>query len=122
MIENKLFTGQEGSCVIDSLQYISKLDDLTLVKAAVKQGMHSEETIATARELGITLVPMELKSTEVRKFISEYPKGTFLVRTHDHMFVIEDGKQVDPYLSSDLNKRKGPGTRRILTETWKVIK
>ena len=114
---NDIFTAQEGSCAIDALKYLSKLDDTTLVKAAIAQGMHSEEVVATAKTLGITIVPMDIKRTEVRKFITSFPKGTFLVRTHDHIFVIEDGKQVDPLLLIH-----PPGTRRTLTEAWKVIK
>jgi hypothetical protein len=112
-----IFTEKEGSCVIDALQYLSKLDDVEIVKAAIKQGMHSEEIVNTTKELGITIVPMDIKPTEVRKFLTAYPKGTFLVRTCDHIFVIENKVQVDPYL-----KIKGPGTRRMLTEAWKVIK
>ncbi len=117
-----------NSCAPTALKYLSGKDDVTVAEACIRQGMHEDEIIEAAKTLGVTLIKMDgMPQMEVRKFQSEYPVGRFLVTTCDHIFVIENKVQVDPYLQEENCKRslKGlkpvPGTRRMLIEAWKVI-
>jgi hypothetical protein len=111
--------GTPGSCAPLALKYLSQQDDVTVIEACIKQGMNDPEFIEAAKLLGITLIPMDgMKSMEVRKFIREYPIGTFMVTTYDHVFIIENGIQIDAYR----DEKKINGTRRILHSAWKVIK
>ncbi len=117
-----------NSCAPTALQYLSGKDDVTVAEACIQQGMHDDTIIGAAKTLGVTLIKMDgMPEMEVRQFQSEYPVGKFLVTTFDHIFVIENKVQIDPYLQEENCKRslKGlkpvPGTRRMLIEAWKVI-
>jgi hypothetical protein len=117
-----------NTCAPVALKYLSGKDDVEVTEACLRQGIFEDEIIEAAKLLGITLIKMDgMKTMEVRKFMKEYPKGKFLVTTHDHIFVIQDRVQIDPYLETENAKRALkslkpiPGTRRMLLEAWKVI-
>jgi len=117
-----------NTCAPVALKYLSGKDDVEVTEACLRQGIFEDEIIEAAKLLGVTLIKMDgMKPMEVRKFQKEYPIGKFLVTTHDHIFVIENKTQVDPYLVTENVKRVNagkkpiPGTRRMLLEAWKVI-
>jgi hypothetical protein len=116
----------DGSCAPLALKYLSGMTDREVCDICQfygfqqDTGMEEHEFIEAAKDMGIRLRRINLKKKELyrvklRKFIRENNSGTFLIYTHAHLFVIDDGKIIDP-----LNEGYY-GLDRLVTGAWKSL-
>jgi hypothetical protein len=106
----------QNGCVPIALQYLSKATIETMISAIIFPGMDEEDTKLAGKMLGLTLKKVEFSPMELRKFIKQFPEGSYLLFTFDHALVLEDGKIVDPQC------KKSPGLRRVIKSAWRVYK
>lgn len=110
----------DGSCAVVALLYVSGLDEETVIRVCQfhgfekSKGMDDDEWQEAARALGVKFRVAAFKPMLLRDFIKEFPKGLFLVGTHDHLFVVDNGVIVDP------RNKKPPGLRRVIKQAWRV--
>ena len=114
----------DGSCAPLALKYLSKKSDKTVYDVCLinwfqqSHGMEEHEFLNAAKALGIRLRRIKLKKiglyrSKLSKFIKNNPKGTYLIYTHAHIFVIDNGLVIDK-----LNP-KYLGMSRMVTGAWK---
>ena len=112
----KKLRNMKDTCAPCALQYVSKRSDGAVIEACLSYGMTDKQWLGAAEKLGIKLKQVHIKPKKTRKFLQAYSKGTFLVRTVDHLFVIDNGKIIDPgYTRHD-------GMYRTLIQAWRVLK
>lgn len=112
----------DGSCAVVALLYTSGLDEETVIRVCqfhgfeAGQGMTDAEWHEAAKALGIKFKLCAMKPCLLKDFLKLYPKGLYLVGTHDHLFVVDNGVIVDP------RNLKPPGLRRTIKQAWKIDK
>lgn len=104
----------DGSCALRALKYLSKSSEYDVLAAFVSQGMTEWVISNVAKSLNVRLLELNCGGVTVAEFIKRYPKGSYLITTVNHAFVIENGVQIDRLAT--------PGTRRIINRAWKVLK
>lgn len=115
----------ENSCAILALHYVSGLPEDTVIRVCKSHdfdpmfGMSDEDWIDAAKELGIVIRMVFSGSERLGKFFNNHKEGLFLIRTHDHLFVIDNGFIADPG-----GKETGfyPGLGRLVKQAWKVTR
>lgn len=116
----------KNACAILALCYCAQVPEDTAIRICracgfnEEQGMSDEDIIAAAKQLNLPIrsvldVPLGVPGTRVCKFIKENKEGLFLARTHDHLFVIDNGLIVDPRI-------EGASSRRLLRGVWRIQK
>jgi hypothetical protein len=82
--------------------------------------MEEFEYMDSAKDLGIDLKRMNLKKSgmyraKLGQFIKYHPTGIYLIYTSRHVFVLDNGKIVDPLNPDHM------GLRRLVTGAWRVL-
>lgn len=110
----------EGCCAVVALLYVSGLLEDTVLRVCKLhgfengEGMEDSEWQAAAEELGIKFRAIPMEPMRLRKFVKQHSKGLFLAGTHNHLFVVDNGKVVDP------NETPPPGWGRVIKQAWRV--
>lgn len=112
----------KGACVPTALWYLSEGQEDEVIRVCKafgfvegtgdEAGMADEDWVAAAKHFGINVRKMRCEEMRLDKFVNNHRKGLFVVHTWDHMFVVENGKVIDP--------RRGPGLRRFVRDVWRV--
>lgn len=109
-----------GACAVCALQYVSGIDEEAVLRICAMngfktgRGMYNEEWKSAAETLSIKMRGVAFEPRILRHFIRDYQNGLFLVVTHDHMFVVDNGIIVDP------RNKKPPGLKRRIVQAWRV--
>ena len=115
----------ENSCAVVALHHVSGLDEETVLRVCkihdfdVKIGMDDEDWIAAAKDLGITIRSVFEGSVRFKTFMNQHKTGLFLIRTSDHLFVLDNGIIIDPCAKEWDGY---PGLSRVVLQVWKVTK
>lgn len=110
----------DGACAVLALCYVSKQNEEALIRIctlngfAPERGMEDNEWLPAAKMVGISLRKVSKPPRTIKTFLKKYPKGCFLMRTHNHLFVIDHGIVVDPRMDT-------PGLRRKVENAWRVL-
>lgn len=110
----------DGACAVCALQYVSGIDEETVLRVCamhgfeVGEGMADQEYLEAAADLKLTLKKVKTDRPLLRHFIKKYPTGLFLVATYGHLFAVDNGIVADP------RNEKRPGLRRIVESAWLV--
>lgn len=111
----KKLSNIEGACAVIALRYAAKVPAGIAIEACLSQGMFDEQWTIAAKKLGLRVEKTITKRVMLRKFIGKYPDGLFLMATHNHLFVLDNGKIIDPSWNSD-------GLYRMILQAWRVLK
>ena len=112
----------DGSCALVALRYISGIDEDTMERLCIANnfkpgiGMFDEDWKKVAKALGIKIRSALIEVGTLRKFVKEHPEGLYLVCTHDHIFVVDNGVVFDPKYPNALK------LKRVIKEAWLVKK
>ena len=112
----------DGSCAVVALLYCSGMDEETVIRVCqfhgfeAGKGMTDDEWHAAARDLKIKFRLVAMKPCTLGQFIKNHPKGLYLIGTHDHLFVVDNGIIVDP------RNTNPPGLKRSVKQSWRVTK
>ena len=109
-----------------ALKYLSKLEDSIVHEICLSNwfqqdhGMEENEWRKAAKEMGLRLRRLNLKKRDLYRaklsHISKiYSSGKYIIYTPEHLFVLDNGKIIDP-----LNGN-GYGPDRIVTGVWKLL-
>ena len=109
----KKLTNTPGACAIIAIRYAARTSDAAALRACINQGQFDEQWQKAAEELGLKLTKVRSRKILLKNFLKKFPEGMFIVGTHDHLFVVDNGKVVDP--AYDV-----PGLSRTLTGAWLV--
>ncbi len=115
----------EGSCAVIALHYGSGVDEETVLNICKfhgftpEKGMEDHEWKEAARELGIKMRSSSMKDVRLSQFISKNKTGLFLMGTHDHLFILDNGIIIDP---REKMEGRYPGLGRIIKQAWRVEK
>lgn len=118
----KKLTKMSAACACLALYYISGQAEDTVLRICKAhgykegEGMSDDSWKAAATQLGINLRGLAIEPHTLRQFIKNHPEGLYLVATHDHIFVVDNNLVIDPRYSNGL------GLRRIIRQSWAVIK
>ena len=112
----------KGACVVLAFCYVTKQNEETIERMCTLhgfepgRGLTDVEYLACAKMLGIKLrKAINFQPTELKKFQKEYKKGLYVLVTHDHMLVLDNGLIVDPREGAETGR-----TRRKIINAWKV--
>lgn len=111
----------DGSCAVCALQYVSGIDEETVLRVCVScgfeksKGMEDSEWMEAAKCLGVSVRAMNIEQPcALYQFIKNNPRGLYLVGTYDHIFVLDNSIIVDP------RNMNPPGLKRRIKQAWKV--
>lgn len=115
----------DNSCAVLALHHVSGVDEETVLRVckfhdfSPEGGMADEDWIDAAKDLGIKVRMCFSGSQRLKTFLKDHKTGLFLVRTHDHIFALDNGIIVDPGY-----KETGhfPGLGRLVKWAWRVTK
>ena len=102
-----------GACAVIALRYAARTTDELALHACIKQGQFDNQWQKAAEELGMKLTKVRSRKMLLRGFIKTHQTGLYIVSTHNHLFVVENGEVYDPGWGS-------PGLRRTITGAWEV--
>ncbi len=111
-----------NSCAVLALHYVSGKDEETTLRVCKLHefypdyGMDDENWREAAKDLGVETRALPISPQRLRKFLRDNPTGLFLIGTHDHLFVIDNGTIIDPRCT------KPPGLGRVVKQVWRVCK
>lgn len=111
-----------GACAVCALQYVSEVDEDTVLRICTMHGFESgegmcdEEYLEAAADLKVKTFKVKMEDCRLGQFIKKYPMGLYLVATWDHLFVVDNGIIADP------RNDKRPGLGRIIKQAWRVEK
>ena len=111
----KKLTKIEGACAVLALKYVAKVPEEKAIEVCLGQGMFDTQYLEAAKGLGLRLERVVYKKIMLKKFIKKYPLGTFLAGSHNHLFVVDNGRVVDPQWNN-------AGLSRMILEAWRVDK
>ena len=114
MIKTRKLNKTPGACAIIALRYAADTTAEEALKACLAQGLFDEQWRRAAEELKLKIERVVYKPIMLRKFIRKYPTGLYIMGTHNHLFVVDNGRVVDPGWGK-------PGLSRMIREAWKVI-
>lgn len=112
----------KAACAVCALQYVSQVDEEAVLRICALhgfktgQGMHDKDWRAAAATLEIKSRGVSMTQRSLGQFLKDYPTGLFFVATHDHLFVVDHGRIIDP------RNKKPPGLKRMLRQAWRVTK
>lgn len=112
----------EAACAVCALQYVSGIDEETVLRIcamhgfAAGEGMTDYEWKEAARDLGLTLKKTRDINLTLRQIRRKYKHGLYILSTHDHLFALDNGIIIDP------RNPKPPGLGRIISGAWIVTK
>lgn len=115
----------DNSCAVLALHHVSGLDEETVLRVCKfhdftpQGGMTDEDWIEAAKDLSISVRMIFSGSCRLGKFINEHKTGLFLIRTHDHIFSLDNGVMIDP---GGKEMKHYPGLGRLVKWAWKVTK
>jgi hypothetical protein len=115
-----------GYCAPHALHFVSGKSENTVYEACLNNdfskefGMEEYEWQKAAKELGVRLRRKNLKRAglygcQLKDFIKACPEGMYIIYTHMHLFVVEDGEIYD------LLNPNNPGLSRLVTGAWRVL-
>ena len=112
----------DGSCALVALKYISGIDEDTMERLCTANnfkpevGMFDEDWKKVAKILGIKIRSAIIEVGTLKQFVKSHPDGLFLVCTHDHIFVVDNGVVFDPKFPNAIK------LKRVIKQAWKVTK
>lgn len=95
-----------GSCAITALQYAADTTEEKALKVCIGQGLFDEQWMKAADELGLKIKRVVYKPIQLKRFLKKYPVGLYIMGSHNHLFVVDNGRVVDPAWGSDGLYRK----------------
>lgn len=114
----------DGSCAVIALHHASGIAEDTVLRVCKlhdftpEDGMEDECWQEAAHDLGLIIRNVGVADMRLKTFVSKFKKGLYLVGTHDHLFVVDNGLIVDP---REKDAGRYPGHGRIVKAAWKVI-
>ena len=103
-----------GACAVIALRYASRTTDEKALHICVGQGLFDSQWQKAAEELGLKLTKVRSRKIMLRDFIKKHSTGLYLISTHNHLFVVENGEVYDPGWGA-------AGLRRNITGAWEVL-
>lgn len=104
----------EGACALRALRYAAGADEHRVIEACLMQGQFDEQWKAAANELGLRLEKILYRKTSLKKFVKMNPRDMYLICTHNHIFVLDNGRIIDPDWDNS-------GLYRMIVQAWRVI-
>ena len=115
----------DNSCAVIALHHVSGMDEDTVLRICKfhdftpKGGMIDEDWIAAGKDLGITVRLVFSGSVRLKQFLTTHKDGLYLIRTHDHLFALDNGIIVDP---ATKESKTYPALGRLVKWAYKVSK
>ena len=115
----------DNSCAVLALHHVSGLPEETVLRVCKlhdftpHEGMHDEDWLEAAEDLGITVRAVFNGSERLGKFVNSHKEGLYLLGTFNHLFALDNGLIVDPK-AKEWNRY--PGLGRLVKQAWKVTK
>ena len=112
----------EAACAVCALQYVSGIDEETVLRVcalhgfAAGEGMTDYEWKEAAKDLRLKLKKTKDVNLTLRHFKRKHPEGLYLLSTRDHLFALDNGIIIDP------RNPNPPGLGRIIKGAWLVTK
>lgn len=112
----------KAACAVCALQYVSGVDEEAVLRICALHGfkrghgMYDREWRAAAHSLEIKSRGVAMEPRTLKQFIKDYPAGLFFVATHDHLFVVDHQRIIDP------RNKQPPGLKRMIRQAWRVTK
>lgn len=100
-------------CAPLAVKIASGLPDEKVIEIFISQGFTCDDLMLYAKKAGLRLRGIKFKKMQLRRFIKRFPEGMFILVTHNHFFVLDNGKVNDPHWGSD-------GLYRIIVKAWCV--
>jgi hypothetical protein len=109
------FDNLNSSCALRAVQIASGRDDMTVFMAFLGRGYAKHYGLGTptmlsykaSKELGLEPTymgadhfggPWKQDRITLGRFLEEYPSGTYLVSSSQHLYVVHEGHVIDPYI------------------------
>lgn len=110
----------KNACAVVALLYVSGATEETVLRVCkmhgfeTDHGMDDEDWRDAAVSLNLRVRSVSLSPVRLNKFVKEYKTGLYLVGTHNHLFVVDNGLVVDP------RHENPPGLDRVVKQAWTV--
>lgn len=103
------------ACAPTAIRNASDLTDEKVAEIFLSQGFLDEDWKIAAKQAGLRLRLAHDGKIILKRFIKRFGKGTYIVSTWNHLFVVRDGEVIDPTWENS-------GLYRTVTHAWKIFK
>ena len=110
----------DNDCAPTAIWYVSGKTEEEVLRVCIENGFTDELGMTdpqwkrAARSLTIEFNRVAMKPVKLSDFIADHPTGLYLVRTYNHILVVDDGEVID------LRNVNAPGLNRKVIASYKV--
>ncbi len=104
----------ENACAAVALRYAAKEPEDRVIEICLGQGLFDEQWKAAANKLGIRLREAGGCPVMLKTFIKNNPYGMWIATTKNHMFIVDNGKIIDP-------EWENKGLSRMILGTYYIL-
>jgi hypothetical protein len=105
----------ENTCVPIALRYAAGVEESKVIEKCLSAGMFNCQCLHAAKSLGLKLERVVWKKIKLKQFLKKYPTDLFIMATHNHLFVVDNGRIVD-------HTWNNAGLSRMVLQAYRVCK